>query len=331
MFETLNYSTMKTRVLVEENSNKYTDAVCITNLILTLLGIIGNSLSIYVFSQKKMIIRKFNWYLLVMAIFELAFCLLLFIDYLFQRNHPEQIFLHELNTAINMIFEFSIHLIDTYVIQITLILTINRLYAIKHPIEVKNFVTNLHSKCLIVSIFISLIVLKVPIFMLCYSNSHSNFNIVFCTTFSPLVFNIIPTAIILVLNMFLIREIRNYYRRKPEHFFSFASSQHSAQSTEELSYNEVKKQKKLYRTNFVRKLIYKPVSRSQKAHFLVIIAVACWLAATSLPYYSFSTYYLIFRFHTFTNYFDIDTLKIIQMISSNFFNSNHCINFFIYY
>ena len=64
---------------------------CYLNLFVLSFGIIGNLLCIYVFLQKNMIARKFNWYLLILAIAELIYCLFVFFDYLFRLIHPANI------------------------------------------------------------------------------------------------------------------------------------------------------------------------------------------------------------------------------------------------
>ena len=54
-----------------------------TNIALIAMGILNNSLCVYSLSQKIMRKYKYNYYLLLMAIFELIYCLVLFVDYLF--------------------------------------------------------------------------------------------------------------------------------------------------------------------------------------------------------------------------------------------------------
>ena len=61
------------------------DIACNLNIFMMTLGLVLNMLSISTFLQKKLLRRKFNWYLLVLTIFELIFCVTVFIDYVFSK------------------------------------------------------------------------------------------------------------------------------------------------------------------------------------------------------------------------------------------------------
>jgi len=95
---------------------------CIINLVLLILGIIGNTLCIWVYSKKQMRKSRFNWYLLILAVFELTFCFILSTDYLFKIIHPKNIQLRKLNRFLEILINFSIHLIDSYIAIIILLL-----------------------------------------------------------------------------------------------------------------------------------------------------------------------------------------------------------------
>jgi hypothetical protein len=71
--------------------------------------------------------------------------------------------------------------------------------------------------------------------------------------------------------------------------------------------------------------VVKKLTRSQKSHYTVIIATDIWSVLTSFPYYILNSY-LLFQL----NFFNIETIIILQIISSVFFNSNPCISFFIH-
>ena len=123
--------------------------VAILNLIMMLIGIIANGLCVYSYVQKRMRKNKFNWYLLVLAKFELIFCFILFINDLTQLINSKSYYLHELNNYFGVLISSIIRTIDSYLVIITLYLSIDRLYAIRYPIDVKNFITNVHVKNLI--------------------------------------------------------------------------------------------------------------------------------------------------------------------------------------
>ena len=51
---------------------------------------------------------------------------------------------------------------------------------------------------------------------------------------------------------------------------------------------------------------------------------------TSIPYYILKYHWIYFQQEYFSEYFTVKTIATMQTISSVFFNSNYCINFFIY-
>lgn len=308
------------------------DISCILNLSFLFIGIIGNSFCIYVFLQRKMIARKFNWYLLILAIFELIFCLFIFLDYLFKLMHPTKTKFRELNKFTSMLFDLSIHTTDSYLAVITLILSIDRLYAIRNPIKMKTFITNSHSKHLTFIAFVSLLLLKLPGVFLCHYNTNKTFHLMFCSLLSPIIFNIFPTIVILIVNSLLVIEIINYCRFK-------VIDKHNCKRDVNFEINSTSsnKQEILHQ--------YKSIKGTQKSHFFVIIILSFWSVITTIPYYICSSYDLLFRLSIFSKYFDssergterdethqrMEFFRKIQIITSVFFNSNHCFNFLVYF
>ena len=202
-----------TYIEIENDSNDtiaFTNYICHITVILMLLGIVGNILSVYVFLQRK----RRHFYLLLLASFELVFCVIIFIDYFFRMIYNKSMFLHDLNIFINIIIDFLIHTIDSFTVIITLLLSIDRLYAIQHPIKINYFITKLHPIFLAVSSLLIMVVLRIPSVLLCYENRTSDVNAIYCTLISPLIFNIIPTILILILNIILIVEIARIYHKR---------------------------------------------------------------------------------------------------------------------
>ena len=197
-----------------------------------------------------------------------------------------------------------------------MILSVDRLYAIKNPTKIKSFFTNLHSRFLLISSYISLLILKIPGIFFCYENTFYKFHLIYCTLISPAIFNVVPTVIILIINSLLIYEIVSYYRKRVI----------LSKNLEKTKLNlKVCRNSSMY----VRCVNYKPVDRVKRSHYLVIIILAAWSVFTTIPYYAFHAFYLLISLNIFTST-DSKALHIIQITSSIFFNSNHCINFFIY-
>ena len=303
------------------------EITCKINIILLSFGIVGNILCIFSFSRKKMIIRKFNWYLLILAIFELIFCILLFFEYLLKIFQSAPMYF---NQYISTIIDFSIHTIDTFVVLITLILSIDRLYAIKNPIKFKNFITNVHAKILVVVTLISSILLKTPCAILGYELFDGNFYIIHCNFISPFLFNIVPTILILTLNSLLVIQIIKYFKATSnQSIHLLASKRQKNIKKASCSNSNGKNNFKAYASNYNQR--YVKISQTQKSHYLVILVVAIWTVLTTMPYYSLNTYLLLFRLEIFEYHSNSKIIRMLQIISSIFFNSNHCINFFIYF
>ena len=293
--------------------------ICRINLILMFLGIINNICSIFIFLQKKMLKRKFNSYLLVVAFCELIFCFILFIDYLFRFVYTKPMFLHDLNVYVNMVMDYLIHLSDSYVVILTLILSFDRICAIKTPDDVRFLVTTVHTKMIMASTFIALLVLKMPGVFLCYKNSEKKFEIIYCTIVSPFIFNIIPTIVIFILNLILVARIFKYYRKNK------MKERRQLTATKRLNVTFRRQ------SNQAHVIVYSQLafSRTQKSHFIVLIVISFWSVLTTMPYYLLNTFYLLFNLEIFSNRVDFNQINRIQIISSLFFNTNHCVNFFI--
>ena len=305
-----------------------TDIACKINVTQMLIGTVGNILCMYVFMQKKLKSRKFNCYLLILASFELLFCLIVSVDYIFRIFYKKQMFLHDVNVYTNMAIDFSIHTTDSYVVMLTLILSIDRLYAIKNPTKIRDFITSLHSKFLIIATFIGLVVLKTPGFLFCYENSEKNFNIIYCTLISPLICNILPTIITLVLNSLLVYQIIRYYRNISNEKSQMVPKTRFKCQNYAIRFSRDTNEARILMNG--QRMCFRPIKRIHKSHYLVIVILAAWSVLTTIPYYTLNTFYLLFHFNLFSNLTNFKTIEIVQIVSSILFNSNHCVNFFIY-
>ena len=308
-----------------------TDVVCTVNLLLSCVGLIGNMLCIYIFAQKRMKEYVFNRYLLVLAIFESIFCLILFLEYLCRIIHPDKIFLHQLNHLFRVLVDCLYRITDIYIILLTLMLSIDRLYAIKKPMKIKCFITHLHPKFLMATSLISLISMKLLGIFFC--NQEYEILPAYCYTISSIIFNILPTISILVVNSILIKELVHYYRNKIN--ISVISKRTSNCSIEEFPFKYRKKSSQaqiLMHKNLV--YVKKPIRGTQKSHYFVIIIIALWLVMTTLPYYISNYFYFYFRFNSFNSSLslgDADSLAFYQVILTILINSNHFFIFFVHF
>ena len=304
------------------------------NLLVLIIGIIGNGFCIYIFSKKNVLARKFKYYLLILAVFELIFCLILFSDYLFRYVHHDQVLLHQFNKIFTILFDYLVHTLDSFLCVMTFTLSIDRLYAIRNPLKIKFFVTNLHSKYLTLIIFISLIILKLPSVTLCNHNESSVDLVSYCSLFSISLFNIFPIIAILITNILLIRDlVKSFGLKSKQTLRTFKSPSNSRSQIEtNVSYSQDRNSVTLIRFRI------KPVKLNTKTHYVSIIILSLWSVLTAIPYYIFNTYDLLYRLNIFD--FEkvneeeivrrIKTFSKIQIITSFLFNLSHCINFFLY-
>ena len=288
------------------------------------LGIVYNIASIYAFFQKKLRDHKFNFYLLVASIFKLIFCTSLFIDYLFSKCYKEPIFLHQLNETFAKVIDFILLTTDSSISYLTVFVTLDRLHAIKNPMLKSEFITNLHAKCLTIVSLSILTFLKILSFLICEFQIVSKSQIIFCTVLAHTIFNIVPLLVILTVNTLLVLEVLKYYRNQSKNSYDFSTYDQSIEQTQiELKHlNSTKNSVIIKQAN----KIGKKLTRSQKSHYIIIITTDIWSVLTSLPYYSLNSYFILFQL----NFFNIETIIMLQIISSVFFNTNHSISFFIY-
>ena len=301
------------------------------NTVIVIIGIIHNAISSIVFLQKKLRKRKFNWYLQATSIIELIFCFVLLVDYLFSFTYSKPIFLHSLNKLSRIIIDFIIHTSDSCVAILTLFLSLDRLYAIKHPLLIKEFFTNLHAKSIIIISLSFLFLLKALNMFLCEIEIEMNeAHIVYCAFLSPLIFNTTPLIIIFIINSLLIYEIIHYYQ-KSQKKISLQSNPNARHPSVSLRVEVTDLNKKKTSVS-IRKISnnQKKLSTFQKSHYLVILISALWSVFTSIPYYTFKSYFLLSELDCFKNIFYAHTIFKTQIVSSVLFNSNHSINFFIY-
>ena len=295
----------------------------ITNLNITILsiGALGNVLSLFTFLQKDLLKLKFNWYLLTITIFEIFCCCTGFIDYIFPKICDRDIFLHDLSKISYITVDYILHTSDACIVVLTFLLSIDRLYAIKHPLKIKEFITNLHAKKTIFISLLSLVSLKTLSFVLCELNIGNKRFILYCSLVSPFMFIAIPLIVILIINIMLAKELWVYNKKLDTDYY--------IENTLNVEYS---KRNTIVVINFRKTVtaLRNPRNKGYKSHYVVILISSIWSILTSISYYSFLTYDFLFQFNIFSNNFDLKSITKIQAISSVLFNSSHCIHFFIY-
>jgi hypothetical protein len=134
------------------------------NLATMLFGIIGNLICIFVLVQKSLINRKFNWYLLALASADLKYCMILFANYLLyalSSTDPPQM-IYDLSKLTCYLTDYVVNSIDSFCVFLTLILSIDRLYAITNPIKARFFLTYKFPKQITAITYLALLIVKSP-------------------------------------------------------------------------------------------------------------------------------------------------------------------------
>ncbi len=331
---------------LDEDIGKVKNIASVLCISFMILGILDNLISIYTFLKNNLIDNSFNWYLLILTVFKLAFCLTLSIDYVFKKIYHKKIFLHDLNKYAEIIIDFIIHTSDSCIALLTVFMSFDRLYSIKYPIKLKNFITNLHAKSLVSLGLGSLILFVTLNTILCEQDGLSKSYVIYCTVTAPTLINTIPLVLVFVLNVLLVKEtIKKYYKKSD----SFYVSEHmnldvqpktsvtpllESISRRRSTFKEIF-EKGMSRTSTAKKSIQLDINGENitrkskervKSQYFVTIVLDIWSFLSSTPYYILNSYFILFHL----NVLSIETLITLQIVSSVLFNSNYCITFFIY-
>jgi hypothetical protein len=146
-------------------SHKFTSIVGKFNLILMFFGTISNMVCVRVFVKKSMFKKRFNKYLFAHSLVDILFCLLTFLNYLVYILYEEKNFsdLHKISCFFH---DYILNLLDALSVYLAVILSIDRLYTIKKPIKIKNFLTYKYPVGVIFIGFIIIALASIPIVIL---------------------------------------------------------------------------------------------------------------------------------------------------------------------
>ena len=314
-----NFSTERTSFKLEAQR---INAIVYSNSVLLSIGIVGNLISFFVFLNKTLRKRKFNWYLLTLTVFKFVFCLFFFIDYILIAIHKHRLFLHNVQRIFFMIIDYTIHTSDCCAVVLTLLLSTERLYAIKNPMEIKEFFTNLHAKRTITVSLLLSIILKTLSYTFCELNFLNKSSILYCSIVSPSLFHVVPSVITLILNGMLAKHMFhvNYHKNGEDEIEM--DELNAGKSSNEIF---IHINKKKVSSVIIRTFNKREKTQTQKSHYIVIFVSSLWSTLSSILYYFFNSHFSSDYFKHLSN-----KLTILQSSSSIFFSSNHCINFFTY-
>jgi hypothetical protein len=137
------------------------------NLASMFFGIVANLVCICVFNYNKILLKKrFNWYLFVLACVDCIFCSIVFANYLVFTVYRQERALYDLSAITCYATDFVVNSVDEYSVLLTLLLSIDRLYAIRRPINIKLFVTYRYQKQVTAVGFAIITLVSLPYFLL---------------------------------------------------------------------------------------------------------------------------------------------------------------------
>jgi hypothetical protein len=293
------------------------------NICVTFFGIIGNFLCIIILFQKKLLCRKFNFYLLLLSFSELFYCMIVIVNSSkFYFDTPRFIF--DMSSITCLFTDYLVGAIDGYCVLLTLVLSVDRLYAIAKPMRSRHFLTSRYPKRVAFFCFILVLIINIPEIVLtqrafyppkqnasnitdqlmyCVNESQSIVRkkayIIICGVLIPVIINILPALTIVLINAVLLKHVYN----------------HSSNSN---------------RFAIVGKTNNRNPTVTQKSHYVTIIIIGLWLLITSVPYYTLKCIFWLIRLKVYDSADHWPNYERVQGLFSVLFNSNHSINIIIY-
>ena len=150
--------------------SKHTDhIVSQLNVALMFFGIVGNMTCLCVLTNRKLYKKRFNRYLLTLAFVELCFSSIVFANYLIfslyqpkeHHHHHRRRTLYDLSRFTCYYIDFIVNILDELSVYLMLLLSIDRLYAIREPIKTKLFVTQQKQKrCVLAGVLLIVFFIK---------------------------------------------------------------------------------------------------------------------------------------------------------------------------
>ena len=141
------------------------------NLTLMCFGIVGNLMCMWVLAHKKLYQKRFNRYLLMLAFVEFFFCIIAFANYLTLNLNAEvnqgrgRRALYDLSVFTCYFTGFIVNILDELSVYFVLLMSIDRLQAIRCPIKIKLFITQQKQLGLVIGGISVITFLNMPYFL----------------------------------------------------------------------------------------------------------------------------------------------------------------------
>lgn len=136
------------------------------NFFIMLCGVVCNLVCMCVLLQKKLLGRKFNYYLLVLALADFSFSVIVFVNYCVIYQTKDRA-IYDLSRFTCYLTDYIMQTLDSFCVILTLIVSLDRFYAIINPVKLRLTFINRHPKNVAALCFLVLLVVHAPeIFLL---------------------------------------------------------------------------------------------------------------------------------------------------------------------
>ena len=124
-------------------------------------GILGNLACISVLFQATMLRKKFHLYLLALAFGDILYCIIVFCNYMIYIGDPPNL-LFDFSEITCYFTDYIVGSIDAFCVFITLVVSVDRLYAIIRPIRIRDFATYRYPRLIVLFNIAAILALKSP-------------------------------------------------------------------------------------------------------------------------------------------------------------------------
>ena len=125
------------------------------------LGLIANFFCLTVFGHKKLLLKKYNYYILARTLSNFLFCAIILVNNLVYIVHPPNL-IYGLSSLTCQYTDFAVELLDDFSVLMTCILAVDRLVAVARPLGLRECATHRRPKHIIGAIVLAVFVVKSP-------------------------------------------------------------------------------------------------------------------------------------------------------------------------
>lgn len=194
------------------------------NFLTMLIGLSSNFLCLLVFCNRKLLAKKFYYFLLSRIVIDFLFCAIVLINYTVYILVPPNL-IYDMSYLTCFYIDFIVESLDVFTVLMTFMMSIERLIAVALPLKLREFVTHRFPKQTIATCALVIFAIKSPELFISFreysydpersvyfcspdlSFIQSNvFYVIFFRAYKivlPVVLRILPEVLILILSILL--------------------------------------------------------------------------------------------------------------------------------